>query len=258
MVGFMRVVLAGSALAGLPAIAQLHSSDIAVGVVDGRIVTGVIDPDTGTPAFPWSVYLGTFGDLGPGFENFTSDPGFDSLGVFAPGTKIGFDILRALRSWDGSGFSTIPAETIVIAKGGQQAQTPASDSVVAGFVFGEANAGGKFHHHVGYTLTAPHASGVYLLELRLWSPTLEESKPFWIVFNQNEDPGVHQQAAQWVLDNLATCRPDCEGDGDLDVFDYLCFLGRFSVQDPYADFEGDGDWDVFDFLAYQGSFAQGC
>ncbi len=51
--------------------------------------------------------------------------------------------------------------------------------------------------------------------------------------------------------------PDCEGDLDLDIFDYLCFLGKFSTQDPYADFEGDGDWDLFDFLAFQDAYA-GC
>ncbi len=54
------------------------------------------------------------------------------------------------------------------------------------------------------------------------------------------------------------CKPDCEGDGDLDVFDFLCFQGKFAQQDPYADFEGDGDWDVFDFLAFQGAYANGC
>lgn len=56
----------------------------------------------------------------------------------------------------------------------------------------------------------------------------------------------------------AACKPDCEQDGDLDIFDYLCFLGKFSNQDPYADFEGDGDWDIFDFLAFQGAFSLGC
>ncbi len=54
------------------------------------------------------------------------------------------------------------------------------------------------------------------------------------------------------------CLPDCETDGDLDVFDFLCFQGKFAQQDPYADFEGDGDWDIFDFLAYQNAYSQGC
>ena len=54
------------------------------------------------------------------------------------------------------------------------------------------------------------------------------------------------------------CYPDCEGDGDLDLFDYLCFQGLFANQDPYADCEKDGDWDLFDYLCFQGSFASGC
>ena len=55
-----------------------------------------------------------------------------------------------------------------------------------------------------------------------------------------------------------TCAPDCEGDGDLDVFDFLCFQNLFALQDPYGDWEQDGDWDVFDFLAFQNSYALGC
>ncbi len=62
---------------------------------------------------------------------------------------------------------------------------------------------------------------------------------------------------QVLVRGCGTHKADCEGDGDLDVFDYLCFLGKFSVQDPYADFEGDGDWDLFDFLAFQDCFAGG-
>ncbi len=54
------------------------------------------------------------------------------------------------------------------------------------------------------------------------------------------------------------CKPDCEQDGDLDVFDFLCFQNAFAANLPYADWEEDGDWDVFDFLAFQNSFAAGC
>ncbi len=57
---------------------------------------------------------------------------------------------------------------------------------------------------------------------------------------------------------VPVCYADCEEDGDLDVFDYLCFLGLYANQDPYADCEGDGDWDVFDFLCYQGKYSNGC
>lgn len=54
------------------------------------------------------------------------------------------------------------------------------------------------------------------------------------------------------------CKPDCERDADLDIFDVLCFQGLFADLDPYGDYEEDGDWDVFDFLAFQNDFAAGC
>ncbi len=61
-----------------------------------------------------------------------------------------------------------------------------------------------------------------------------------------------------IDDGSAACYADCEGDGDLDVFDFLCFQGEYANQTKYADCEGDGDWDVFDFLCFQGAYANGC
>lgn len=66
-----------------------------------------------------------------------------------------------------------------------------------------------------------------------------------------------------MMDNLewsqgSACYADCEDDGDLDIFDYLCFQGLFAELNPYADCERDGDWDTFDFLCFQGEYANGC
>ncbi len=63
---------------------------------------------------------------------------------------------------------------------------------------------------------------------------------------------------QLIADGAAVCPPDCEEDGDLDIFDYMCYLDRFVEGDLYADFEGDGDLDVFDYMAFQNSFISGC
>lgn len=57
---------------------------------------------------------------------------------------------------------------------------------------------------------------------------------------------------------LDVCYGDCECDGDLDLFDFLCFQGAYSNQHPEADCEGDGDFDIFDFLCFQGAFSDGC
>lgn len=52
------------------------------------------------------------------------------------------------------------------------------------------------------------------------------------------------------------CTIDCDGDGAVDLFDFLCFLDRFSAGDTTTDC--DGELTVFDFLCYQTAFDRGC
>ena len=54
------------------------------------------------------------------------------------------------------------------------------------------------------------------------------------------------------------CRADCDGSGDLNIFDFLCFQNLFASGDLAADFDGDGQLTIFDFLAFQNEFATGC
>jgi hypothetical protein len=54
------------------------------------------------------------------------------------------------------------------------------------------------------------------------------------------------------------CYPDCDKNGTLDFFDFLCFQNAFLAQDPYADCDGSGALDFFDFLCFQNEFLAGC
>jgi hypothetical protein len=240
------------------ALGQLHEGDIVVRAAGGAIQTGIADPQTGEPIWDARVFLGTFGE----FPNFTNDPGLDSPSeAFPQGTGIGFDILKALRVWDGEAFEEIPEERIKVRKGALLVETPAMDEVVPGFVFGEANAGRKFHHHVGYTLLDPAGDGIYLMELALWTddPGIGPSLPIFIVFNQNRSVDEHREAAEWVEDQIpGECIADCDGSGLLDLFDFLCFTNGFNAGDPGADLTGDGVLDLFDFLAFVNLFNAGC
>ncbi|MFG0282857.1 MAG: S8 family serine peptidase [Phycisphaerales bacterium JB039] len=56
----------------------------------------------------------------------------------------------------------------------------------------------------------------------------------------------------------SSCDADCDGDGVLDFFDFLCFQNAFAIKDPYADCNSDQLYDFFDFLCYQNLFAAGC
>jgi len=55
-----------------------------------------------------------------------------------------------------------------------------------------------------------------------------------------------------------SCYADCDGSGDLDFFDFLCFQNQFALQTPYADCDESGGHDLFDFLCFQDEFAAGC
>jgi hypothetical protein len=58
--------------------------------------------------------------------------------------------------------------------------------------------------------------------------------------------------------DASACRADCDGDGRLSIFDFLCFQNLFASGDLAADFDGDGRLTIFDFLAFQNAFVQGC
>jgi trimeric autotransporter adhesin len=75
--------------------------------------------------------------------------------------------------------------------------------------------------------------------------------------------GIFEQAGGVPADNIARwrctpCYPDCDGNGTLDFFDFLCFQNAFLAQDPYADCDRDGTLTFFDFLCFQNEFLAGC
>jgi len=54
------------------------------------------------------------------------------------------------------------------------------------------------------------------------------------------------------------CPADCNGDGVLNILDFVCFQGLFQSGDDDADFNGDGVLNILDFVAFQGAFVEGC
>src|SRR5690606_15705535 len=55
-----------------------------------------------------------------------------------------------------------------------------------------------------------------------------------------------------------SCYADCDGSGELDFFDFLCFQNEFAAGAAYADCDDSGALDFFDFLCFQNEFAAGC
>ena len=58
---------------------------------------------------------------------------------------------------------------------------------------------------------------------------------------------------------IDSCYPDCDPNGVLDIFDFLCFQSSFVLGEPYAcDCDPDPACDIFDFLCFQNAFVGGC
>lgn len=249
-------VLATLALSPAAALGQLHQGDILIELNGAdRIVTGVVDDKSGAVVHNVRVFLGTF-EAG---LNFTNEPGLDSDAVFPPDSRLGFTIRRALRVWANGNFDTIPVERIEVRLGSLgPIVTPTSDVEVEGFSM-PVDVDGVFHHHPGYLLRSPAGDGIYLYEFELCSDLagISPSQPLWLVLNQNRSQKDHEEAAQWVRDNLE-CRADFDGDGFITGLDFDSFVFAFEAGDLTADFDQDGFITGIDYDTYVYAFEQGC
>ena len=62
-----------------------------------------------------------------------------------------------------------------------------------------------------------------------------------------------------ILTVVRGCYPDCDGNGVLDIFDFLCFQNSFVAGEPYAcECDPEPVCDIFDFLCFQNAFVKGC
>jgi hypothetical protein len=54
------------------------------------------------------------------------------------------------------------------------------------------------------------------------------------------------------------CPADFNGDGALNILDFVAFQAAFVAMDPGADCTGEGIFNVLDFVCFQGAFVEGC
>ncbi|MEZ6241954.1 MAG: GC-type dockerin domain-anchored protein [Phycisphaerales bacterium] len=256
---------APAALAG----GGLHETDFAIRIVDNKIDIGVVT-GPGSTVFPFTIRGGEFGDSG--VPDFTNNPGWISpgLGALPANTEIGFDIVAAVREWNGLDFNDISDDTVTVRKFLQNFVAPPTDTVVPGIIFGAADADGVFHHHVQFFLNLDAGpmdqDGVWLLQLQLWSdtPGIERSDVLYLVLAQGLGVDEQGDAITWIEDNLLDDGACNDADlsepyGALDFSDVLAFLVAFGASDPAADLAPPtGVFDFSDVLAFLGAFGAGC
>jgi hypothetical protein len=56
----------------------------------------------------------------------------------------------------------------------------------------------------------------------------------------------------------SVCVADCNGNGSLNILDFVCFQQKFQAGDDSADINGDGSLNILDFVAFQQAFQAGC
>ena len=62
-----------------------------------------------------------------------------------------------------------------------------------------------------------------------------------------------------ILTVVRGCYPDCDGNGVLDILDFLCFQNSVVAGEPYAcECDSEPVCDIFDFLCFQNAFVKGC
>jgi Dockerin type I domain len=81
---------------------------------------------------------------------------------------------------------------------------------------------------------------------------------------QIDDPNLadvtFHEAANFEVDleQLPACAADVNGDGNLDILDFVAFQQLWQQQDAAADCDGNGLFNILDFVCYQQLFQAGC
>ena len=229
-----------------------------------RMVTGISDfENPGSPIIR-GVRVFTTSTGEGGVPGFTDDPGFNALaGELPPDALVGFDMLDALRVWNGSDFETVAAEPMRLSLFTLSRFTPAEAGGFAeGFDFAVVGSNGAVHKHINYRLEAPEVDGIYLLtiHLRVDEPGIEPSLPAFIIFNNNADEEDVEAAAAYLEDLLEpeTCPADVTGDNTIDLADLNLVLASFGQTTENGDTNDDGVVDLADLNAVLAAFGQAC
>lgn len=226
----------------LPVAAQ--HADILITVESGALQVAAIDKKSGTIT-PTNVFAADLGETG--IPHYIDEPGLDAeSGTLPPGSTLGFTIVGPLLRWDGASF--VPTsdqgcdagETMTIQYLTLLRTTSCAD--VAGFNLA-VQADGGFHKHYVFGVQ-PDAAGaidsdVYALQFTLRSsdPSIADSAPVWIVFNDGMTEADHDAAIAALKG--PSCIADLDGSGMVDGGDLGALLSGWGSAGP-GDLDGNG------------------
>ncbi|MCW5775067.1 MAG: hypothetical protein KIS87_01300 [Phycisphaeraceae bacterium] len=90
------------------------------------------------------------------------------------------------------------------------------------------------------------------------SPQVELSRSCGKTLDHVAGPYNNLLGNMFLAECPADCYADCNGDGEVNTLDFLCFLNRFVAGDPRADCNGDSEISSLDFLCFLSACNHGC
>jgi len=225
LIAFLSLFLLGMVSTGFG-----HEDVLPYGL-GGKILTGGHDDVLGTNNITQRVFGYDFGEdpsdpyiIGdPGFNNGTFAIGlFPNDGLLPAGFTLGLNVLTNLQYWNGAGaVSFAPSAAGVdfgLTRGSNTLHISGTSLSGVTPTIGSTGAVGRLHVHTtsalnftdGTNPNAPNApDGVYLfgLEMTLPGSGLANSAPIYFVFNNGVSEETHDEAIDWVQNNLVVPEP---------------------------------------------------
>ncbi len=246
----------------------------ALAVYNGSLyASGHFNEAAGAPANAIVRWTGsTWATLGDGLEPNGDDPPFsygNAMAVFddgsGPALFVGGEFNRAggvsvlnIARWDGANWHDVGGGVNAQIRTMAVFNDGSGPALYVGGDFTEAGGqpasriarwNGSAWSALGAGLdSAPYAMAAYTIG---GEPTLVVGGWFSSAGGQ-----FSPYLARWV--GCATCYPDCNADGQLNLADFGCFQTKFALQNGYADCNGDGILNLADFGCFQTKFALGC
>lgn len=66
------------------------------------------------------------------------------------------------------------------------------------------------------------------------------------------------QDLSFFINGISLCPPDCDGNGTLNILDFVCYQQQFASGNLEADCNRDGELSILDFICFQLQFMEGC
>jgi hypothetical protein len=190
----------------------------------GKIVTGGEDDVTGAVNITERVYGFHFDEVAshpfiitdPGFNNGTSFTVgvFPNNGLLPVSKDLAFTVLTNLEYWDGTGAVSFGAAPASVSLGlNHDLLIDAASHVPDTSTIGNTAAAGRLHVHIesdlnytdGTDKNPPNApDGLYLIGMKLSLPGsgIADSEPIFLIYNNNTDDAIQDDAIAWANANL--------------------------------------------------------